>query len=135
MVISISVPSLTVSVEHDGGSTIYSGSMLTLTCDISLLGIVPPILSIDATVTATWLGASGNMLSTGGTITVNPAVDIDNGNSYESTVVFNTARTSNEGTYTCQATVTHSSPFITGIMTPGHVMISVVGEYYSVKFF
>ena len=122
----ISVPSLSVAVEDDGGSPIYAGSVLTLTCEISLVGSVPSSLRVDVTVMTTWLGASGNMLSTGGRITVNPAVG--SGTFYTSTVVFNTVRTNNAGTYTCQATATHSSTFITDVTTPDVVTISPVGE-------
>ena len=119
------VPSLSVDVQHDGGSTIYAGSMLTLTCNIFLVSI-PSNLRDGLTVTTTWLGASGNMLAPGGRITVNPGVG--SGVSYTSTVVFNTVVTNNAGTFTCQATATHSSQFITGVTTPGEVTISPEGE-------
>ena len=126
------VPSLSVDVQHDGGSTIYAGSMLTLTCDI-LVNSVPFNLRDGVTVTTSWLSASGNMLATGGRITVNPAAG--SGVSYSSTVVFNTVVTNNDGTYTCLATATHSSQFITGVTTPGEVTISPVGECNKVYYF
>ena len=125
MTILISVPRLTVDVQHDGGSTIYAGSMLTLTCNIFIVS-VPSNLFSGVTVTTVWLGASNNMLSTGSRITVNPAVG--SGAAYTSTVVFNIVRTNNAGTYTCQTTATHSSSFITDVTTPGEVTISPVGE-------
>ena len=99
--------------------------MLTLICDI-FVGSVPFNLRSGVTVTTSWLGASGNMLATGGRITVNPAVG--SGVAYTSTVVFNTVVTNNAGTYTCQTTATHSSLFITGVTTPDQVTISPVGE-------
>ena len=87
---------------------------------------VPANLGSGVTVTTTWFGASGNPLS-GATITVNPATgSIDT--VYISTVVFDTVRTNSGGTYTCQATATHSSEFITGVTTPGEVTISPIGE-------
>ena len=100
--------------------------MLTLTCRI-VVADVPADLGSGVTVTTAWLGASGNPLNSEVTITVNPAVgSIDT--VYISTVVFNTVRTHNGGTYTCQATATHSSQFITGVTTPGEVTILPVGE-------
>ena len=114
-----------VDVQHDGGTPIYAGSMLTLTCNI-FVEDVPFNLRDGVTVTTTWLGASGNMLAAGGRITVNHAAG--SGVSYTSTVVFNTVVTNNGGTYTCQATATHSSQFITGVTTPGEVTILPVGE-------
>ena len=126
MAILFLVPSSAVDVVHDGGIIIYAGSVLTLTCEISLVDSVPPNLRSDVTVMTTWLGTSGNPLSTGGVITVNPAMG--SGAAYTSTVVFNTVRTFFAGTYTCQATVTHSSQFITDVTTSGVVMISVQGE-------
>ena len=122
-----SVPSLTVDVQHDGGAPIYAGSILTLTCDIFVVS-VPSSLRDGVTVTTVWLGALGNMLATGGKITVNPAEGYFSGVSYASTVVFNTVRTTNAGTYTCQATATHSSQFITDVTTPGEVAIFPKGE-------
>ena len=120
------VPSLLVTVQHNSGTTIYAGSVLTLTCRIFVID-VPPNLDSGVTVTTAWLGASGNPLNGGDTITVNPAMgSIDT--IYVSTVVFNTVRTNNAGTYTCQATATHSSQFITDVTTPDVVTISPEGE-------
>ena len=120
------VPSLSVDVLHNGGTTIYAGNVLTLTCRILVID-VPADLGSGVTVTTAWLGASGNPLNSGDTITVNPAMgSIDT--IYVSTVVFNTVRTNNAGTYTCQATATHSSQFITDVTTPHVVTISPVGE-------
>ena len=99
--------------------------MLTLTCDIQVPSI-PFNLRDGVTVTTSWLGASGNMLAPGSRISVNPAVG--SGVSYTSTVVFNTVVTNNGGTYTCQATATHSSQFITDVTTPDEVTISPIGE-------
>ena len=100
--------------------------MLTLTCNILVVD-VPSNLLDGVTVTTAWLGVSGNPLSTGGRITVTSAMGLTD-TFYTSTVVFNTVRTNNAGTYTCQATVTHSSLFITDVTTPGVEMISPVGE-------
>ena len=99
--------------------------MLTLTCDIQVPSI-PFNLRDGVTVTTSWFGASGNMLATGGRITVNPAEG--SGVSYTSTVVFNTVITNIDGTYTCRATATHSSQFITDVTTPGEVTILPIGE-------
>ena len=100
--------------------------MLTLTCRIFVVD-VPANLGSGVTVTTAWLGASGNPLNNGDTITANPAEgSIDT--VYISTVVFNTVRTNNAGTYICQATATHSSQFITDVTTPDEVTISPVGE-------
>ena len=121
-----SVPSLIVDVQHDGGTPIYAGNMLTLTCNIFLVSI-PSNLRDGVTVTTSWLAASGNQLNNGDTITVNPAMGIID-TVYISTVVFHTVRTNNAGTYTCQATATHSSQFITDVTTPGEVTILPIGE-------
>ena len=99
--------------------------MLTFTCDIFVEN-VPSNLRDGVTVTTSWLGVSGNMLAPGGRITVNPAVG--SGVLYVSTVVLNTVITNNGGTYTCQATATHSSQFITDVTAPDEVTISPVGK-------
>ena len=100
--------------------------MLTLTCNILVVG-VPSNLLDGVTVTAAWLGASGNPLFTGGVVTVTSAMGLTD-TIYISTVVFDTVRTNNAGTYTCQATITLSLPFITDVTTLGVAMISPVGE-------
>ena len=125
LLLFISVPSPIIVVVHDGGSTIYAGSVLTLACEIFLMN-VPLSLDDDVTVMTAWTGAMGNLLTSGGLITVSPAVGT--APTYTSTVVFNTVRTGNAGTYTCQATVTHSSGFITSVTTPSQVTISVQSE-------
>ena len=113
-------------MQHDGGNTIYAGSVLTLTCRIVVVD-VPANLGSGVSVTTAWLGASGNPLNSGVTITVNPAMgSIDT--VYISTVVFGTVRPNNDGTYICRATATHSSEFITDVTTPDVVTISPVGE-------
>ena len=125
LLLFISVPSPSIGVVHDGGSTIYAGSVLTLACEITLAN-VPLDLRDGVTVMTAWTGAMGNPLVSGGLITVNPAVGT--APAYTSTVVFNTVRTGSAGTYTCQATVAHSSGFITSVTTPSQVTISVQSE-------
>ena len=125
LLLFISVPSPSIGVADDGGSTIYAGSVLTLACEV-IFANVPLNLRDGVTVMTAWTGAMGNPLVSGGLITVNPAVGTVP--AYTSTVVFNTVRTGNAGTYTCQATVTHSSGFITSVTTPSQVTISVQSE-------
>ena len=93
-----------VGVVHGGGATAFAGSQLTLTCsnilDLSLLSILG-----DLVVTSVWTGPGSAMLSSGGRITVSPASQQGGSTTFFSTVLFNTLRTSDAGTYTCQATV------------------------------
>ena len=93
-----------VSVVHGGGATAFAGSQLTLTCSIFL---DPTLLSIleDLVVTSVWSGPGSAMVSSGGHITVSPASQQGVSTAFLSIVVFNTLRTSDTGTYTCQATV------------------------------
>ena len=98
------VPAPVVSVFRGGGATVFAGSQLTLTCNIVLDSDLFPILG-DLNVTRMWTGPGGGMLSSDGHITVSPASQQGASTAFLSTVVFNTLRTSDAGTYTCQATV------------------------------
>ena len=102
-VLFLSVPDPSVSVSGIGEDTVYAGTVLTLTCEIDVNGIPADMLS-NIDVSATWTGAGGNELTSGGRITVTPA-ELDSGTTYCSTVEFDTVRTSNNGMYTCQANI------------------------------
>ena len=94
------VPDPGVSVFYVEGATAFAGSQLTLTCNIVLDSNLFPILG-DLDVTRMWSG----LLSSGGRITVSPASRQGVNTTFASQVVFNTLRTSDAGSYTCQATV------------------------------
>ena len=104
--IILPVPDPSVSVSRNGGTTVYAGIVLTLTCEITVTGIPADMLS-NIDVSATWTGPSGNELSNTDRITVTPA-ELDSGTTYISTVEFDTVRTSNNGMYTCQANINPS---------------------------
>ena len=126
---SLSVSAPTVTVLPDVFETIYAGSILTLTCNI-LLGGIPANLLSGVTVNAQWDGTGGNSLMNSSMITVNPFMSTSV-NLYTSRVVFNTISSRNEGPYTCQVGFTHSSQFITDVMTSEDHTVSVEGEYCS----
>ena len=117
-----SVPTPSVSITHDGGPTPYAGSVLTLTCEVTLRD-VPAAVQPDLTVSITLIGAGMSPLSTAGRITVSDQQS--SGTTYTRTAEFNTLATGNAGTYTCEADLSHSSPFITDRDdTRGQVQIS-----------
>ena len=82
----------------------YAGSQLTLTCNIVLDSTLFHILG-DLVVTSVWTGPSSGVLSSDGRVTVSPASLQGISTTFVSTVMFNTLRTSDAGTYTCEATV------------------------------
>ena len=95
-------------------------------CNILISDIPTSLLGV-VSVSATWFDAQDGTLSNGSRITVTPAAQVTN-TFYLSTLVFDTIRTGDMGTYTCQATVSHPSPFITDVTTPGEEMISVASK-------
>ena len=105
MILLIILPVLdpSVSVSSIGGTTVYAGIVLTLTCEITVNGVPTGMLS-NIDVSATWTGPSGNELSNTSRFTVIPA-ELDSGITYISTVLIDTVRTSNNGMYTCQANI------------------------------
>ena len=93
-----------MSVVHGGGATALAGSQLTLICNIVLDSTLFPIFG-NLDVTRMWSGPGSAMLSIGGRITVSPASQQGVGTTFASQLEFNTLRTSDAGSYTCQATV------------------------------
>ena len=102
----LTVPEPSVNVTHNGGTALYAGIVLTLTCEIAVPGIPADMLS-NIDVSAAWTGAGGNELTSSGMITVTPA-ELDSGTTYISTVVFTSLTTGNSGVYTCQANINPS---------------------------
>ena len=105
------VPSPTVVVTHNNkrNSFNYAGSMLTLNCTI----ILPQTMLSNVTVpvnSVVWTGPHRELLPNR-RITVSSARKLSSG-IYISTVVFKSLNTSDSGTYSCKANVSHSSPFI-----------------------
>ena len=102
--IFLPVPVPVVSIFPPGVASAYAGSQLTLTCSIVLDSTLFPILG-DLVVTSVWSDPGGGMLSSDGRITVSQASLQGISTTFLSTVMFNTLRTSDAGTYTCEATV------------------------------
>ena len=96
------VPVPVVSIFSSGVLSAYAGSQLTLTCSIVLDATLFPTPG-DLMVTSGWTGPGGGMLSSH--IAVSPASQQGITTTFISTVMFNTLRTSDDGTYTCEATV------------------------------
>ena len=114
--LAVPMPAL-VSVVHSADSSTYAGSQLTLTCNIVLDSTLFPILG-DLVVTSVWSDPGGGMLSSDGRVTVSPASQQGITTTFTSTVMFNTLRTSDAGTYTCEATVAPRGS-IAGTVTSG----------------
>ena len=112
LLIILPVPDPSVSVTRDGGTPLFAGIVLTLTCEITVNGIPTDLLS-NVDVSATWTGAGGNTLVSSDRISITDAVQNSGTNTYISTVVFDTLITGNQGTYTCQANINPTGPFLT----------------------
>ena len=123
------VPDPSVSVSRNGGTTLYAGVVLTLTCEIDVNGIPANMLS-NIDVSATWTGPSGNELRNSGRITVTPA-ELDSGTTYISTVVIDTLITGNSGMYTCQANINPSVSltFIDASNSSDVITLDIQSEY------
>ena len=98
------VPVPTVDIFPSGGASAYAGSQLTLNCSIVLDSTLFFILG-DLVVASMWSDPGGGMLSSDGRVMVSPASQQGITTTFTSTVMFNTLRTSDAGTYTCEVTV------------------------------
>ena len=97
----LSVPVPTVEIIPPGVTSTFAGSQLTLTCRIILDSTLFHVLG-DLVVTIVWTGPGDEVLSSDGRVTVSQPVL---STAFTSTVMFNTLRTSDAGTYTCEVTV------------------------------
>ena len=93
---------MTVTASPDG--TIFTGSSLTLTCSIELSEAV----NITVTVNTVWSGPSGTQFTTTTSVATRMTAT-----TYTSTVTISSVETSDSGEYTCTATVSSTSPFLT----------------------
>ena len=98
------VPVPVVSILLPGVTSAYAGSQLTLTCSIVLDSALFPLFG-DLVVTSVWSDPGGGILSSDSRVTVSLASQQGITTTFASTVMFNTLRTSDAGTYTCEATV------------------------------
>ena len=95
--VSVSVPTPSVDVTVPDG-TLYASTNITLNCTIQLDGAIDT--RVDVTVV--WTGPPGTT-ATDGRITVS---DVTGSNTtYQSTVTFTPLISNDNGTYTCEATV------------------------------
>ena len=106
----VSSPGVEASADPTGTS--FAGSLLTLTCTITLDGGLSGMLN-DLSVTTVWT-EDGQEVSDGGNIMVSGAAFVV-GTTYSSTLSFSTVRTDDTGDYTCTATVSPSVPSSTVI--------------------
>ena len=98
----LAVPDPVVTVTSDGSETLYAGSLLTLTCTITLGQTLSSMLS-DLSVTSTWAKSDSTLTSSTNRV-VSPAML--SGGTFSGTVMFNTLLTSDTGGYSCRTTVT-----------------------------
>jgi len=99
------VPVPVVNIFPPGVESAYAGSQLTLICSIVLDFTTLFSILGDLVVTSVWTGPSSGVLSGDGRVTVSPASQQGITTTFTSTVMFNTLRISDAGTYTCEATV------------------------------
>ena len=123
-----------VTITGDDSRTLYAGSILTLTCTITLDQTLSSMLS-DLSVTSTWT-KSGSTLTSSTNRVISPAMPL--GNTYSSTVVFNTLHTTDVGNYSCRATVTSTDMSKTAFTTGGEassqtMMIRVQSKHKSAE--
>ena len=114
------MPSPSVTITPAENDLVYAGSNLTLICTIRLNGVLVDSLT-DATVEITWTGPYGNLLISNGT-------EVEDG-TYQSMLVFTPLHTSDTGSYSCNARVSHISE-VPVSSDPGtsEVMIIVAGN-------
>ena len=121
------VPKPAVTISSSAGtihSDVYTGSVLILTCTVTIKKRVP---QNDIMVNISWTNGSTIVSNTTDNerITVSNLPQIGTSLNYTSTIVFNTIRQSDAGEYRCQANISYPSPYVTdGIGSDNHTIIT-----------
>ena len=121
----------TVTTANISNLIIFAGSLLTLTCTVTLDETLGSVIG-DLSVASVWTGPNG-AVPTGGHIVISETTKNDI--SYSSFVGFNTVHTDDAGDYTCTATVSPSVPsnmVMNGVGSSDPVNFSVDGKIVKV---
>ena len=119
------VPRPSVMITHDGGHKIYAGSVLTLTCTITLDERVAQ--NKELMVNNTWTGPTNETI----TNAVRTAITYPSSAHAQhlSILKFQTLHESDTGHYSCSATVSHKSPqYIKDGTSVGSITFNVQGD-------
>ena len=125
------VPKPAVTISSSAGtihSGVYTGSVLALTCTVTINERVP---QNNTMVIISWTKGSTDISNTADDerITVSNVQQIGTSLNYTSTIVFNTLQQSDAGEYRCQANISLPSPFIAdGIDSDNHT-ITIQGNH------
>ena len=102
-----------------------SESIVTLSCTVTL----PSTVNSGETVVTTWFGPSGEQLRNSSTVTVSNAVVISNGVFQSSTMIAGFVPASNNGDYSCNATVMPPSTYVIGNSAATRRTVMISGWY------
>ena len=112
MFLCLTVPAPT-SVTVTNGS-VNVGSTVTLTCSVEL----SPAVDVLVTVNTVWTGPDGFM-------TTNTAQRMESTTTYTSTAMVSSFGRDQSGDYTCTATVSSTSPFLTNSVGSSSTRVTV----------
>ena len=112
MFLCLTVPAPT-SVTVTNGS-VNAGSTVTLTCTVEL----SPAVDVPVTVNTVWTGPDGFM-------TTNTAQRMGSTTTYTSTAMVSSFGRDQSGNYTCTATVSSTSSFLTNSMGSSSTRVTV----------
>ena len=116
-----------MSITHGSETPIYAGSNLSLICTITLNGI--PVVALgNITVDSSWMGPNEKSIE-GVRIATSNATQ-KNDTAFKTTLMITTLHISDNGNYSCRATVGHISDLILSSKTGlKEKLIAVTGKY------
>ncbi len=103
--------------------TLYTEESLTLTCEITL----SPSVNTAVDISVTWMGTQGEMLSTGGRVTVS---DVTGSSPYLSSLILIALEEADTGMYMCTASAGPvNSAFVTASDASSSTLQVTVGKH------
>ena len=120
------MPSPSVSIFHDGGDSLYSGTSLTLTCVVT----VSSAIDISRVVINSTWSKDGYPLPVQTRTVVTPFLEFSNSNnSFMSTINFSPLdEAADSGIYSCSVTLSPLGNYTEGALTNQSVNITVQSE-------
>ncbi len=115
------VPSLQVEVSFNTGRFISEG-MVVLFCTITL----PSTVNSREEVTTTWLGPSGQ-IGNSSSLVISNVYEVSDGVLQSNVTISSYVPSINNGEYTCTATLTSSSSYVTGNSGSDRRRVAITG--------
>ena len=119
---SFLVPPMELSLSVTAPDPLYEMSQVSFTCTIELVDNI----DTDKTVTGSWTGPVGNLLTDNSQFSTSPALSTGE-NVFTTILVLISATASDSGNYTCSMSLSFADQSVTAATSTKSAAISIIG--------